>query len=137
RDRDASFLALQNLFAVEVTAVGDDIELVHVERRFRLLGHMGELRPIGSLIGYLMRHDQMMLCLDGNLDVVAHNTRAASAGCHRAGMGSVSEICWSGVASISTLRISRRRICSFSFSIFSFRRLVLVLSTSDGSCRSV
>jgi len=70
---------LQNLFAVEVTAVGDDIELVHVERCFRLLGDVGELRPIRSLIGYLMRHDQMMLRLDGNLDVVAHNTRATSA----------------------------------------------------------
>jgi hypothetical protein len=37
---------------------------------------------------------------------------------------------------ISTLRISTRRICSFSFSIFSFSRLVLVLSASDGSCRT-
>ena len=39
--------------------------------------------------------------------------------------------CWSGVASICTLRSSRRRICSFSFSIFSLRRLVLVLSASE------
>ena len=33
--------------------------------------------------------------------------------------GSVSEICWSGMASISTLRRSRRRICCFSVSILS------------------
>src|SRR5271166_71320 len=50
--------------------------------------------------------------------------------------GSVSDICWSSVASIRALRPCRRCICSFSFVIFSFRWLVLVLRTSDGSCRS-
>src|SRR5947209_15397048 len=38
---------------------------------------------------------------------------------------------WSGVASISTLRSSRRRICSFSVSIFSLRRFVLVVRASE------
>jgi short-subunit dehydrogenase len=50
--------------------------------------------------------------------------------------GSVNDICWSTVASICSLRTSRSCICSFSLAIFSLRRLVLVLSASDGSCRS-
>jgi hypothetical protein len=44
-----------------------------------------------------------MFELDSNLDVDA---RAATARRRRVGIGSVSEICWSGVASISTLRTS-------------------------------
>src|SRR6476469_8864137 len=37
RNRDASLLACQDLFAVEVTAVGDGIELLHAQRRLGLL----------------------------------------------------------------------------------------------------
>src|SRR6202140_4952498 len=40
RNRDASLLACQDLFAVEVTAVGDGIELLHAQRRLGLVGHM-------------------------------------------------------------------------------------------------
>jgi hypothetical protein len=91
------------LFAVEVTAVGDGIELLHAQRRLGLVGHMGELRSVGSVVGYLMHDDQMMVGLDGNLDVVADDAGTAAAGRHRTGIGIVSEICWSGVASICTL----------------------------------
>jgi hypothetical protein len=55
--------------------------------RLRLLGHGRELRQVAPDVGHLMRDDQMMLGIDGNLDVVAHNTRAATAGRHRAGIG--------------------------------------------------
>src|ERR1700730_10227275 len=116
--------------------VGDGIELLHAQRRLGLVGHMGELRSVGSVVGYLMHDDQMMVGLDGNLDVVADDAGTAAAGRIERASGSVSEICWSAAASISTLRSSRRRICSFSASIFSLRRLVLVCSASDGSCRS-
>ena len=130
RDRDAGFLAGQDLFAVEVAAVGDDIEFSTSSVAFVSLATVRELRSVGPDVGHLMRDDQMMLGVDGDLDVVAHDAGAAAAGRHRAASGSVSDICWSGVASICTLRAWSRCICSFSFSIFSFRRLVLVLSAS-------
>ena len=41
--------------------------------------------------------------------------------------GSLSEICWSGVASILASSFPRRRISSFNVAIFSVRRLVLVV----------
>ena len=41
-------------------AVGDGIELLHAQRRLGLVGHMGELRSVGSVVGYLMHDDQMM-----------------------------------------------------------------------------
>src|SRR5204862_2902640 len=47
-----------------------------------------------------------------------------------------SDICWSGVATIRASNVWRRRISSFSFAIFSFRRVVLVACASDRSCRS-
>jgi hypothetical protein len=37
-------------------------------------------------MGHLARYDQMMLGLDGNLDVVADDARASAAGRHRAGI---------------------------------------------------
>src|SRR5271168_2267254 len=58
RNRDTSLLACPNLFAVEVTAVGDGIELLHAQRRLGLVGHMGELRSVSSVVGYLMHNDQ-------------------------------------------------------------------------------
>src|SRR6476646_5929968 len=76
-----------NLFAVEVTAVGDGIELLHAQRRLGLVGHMGELRSVSPVVGYLMHNDQMMVGLDGNLNVVADDTGTAAAGGHRAGIG--------------------------------------------------
>jgi hypothetical protein len=52
-----------------------------------LVGHMGELRSVGSVVGYLMHDDQMMVGLDGNLDVIADDAGTAAAGGHRAGIG--------------------------------------------------
>src|SRR5580704_16846231 len=48
---------------------------------------MGELRSVGSVVGYLMHNDQMMVGLDGNLDVVADDAGTAAAGRHRTGIG--------------------------------------------------
>jgi hypothetical protein len=45
---------MPNLFAIEVTSVGDGIELLDIQRRFGLLGHMGKLRPVAPDIGHLM-----------------------------------------------------------------------------------
>src|SRR6202795_508987 len=71
RNRDASLLACPDLFAVEVTSVGDGIELVHAQYRLGLVGHMGKLRSVSPVVSYLMHDDQMMGSLDCNLDVVA------------------------------------------------------------------
>jgi hypothetical protein len=57
----ASLLARQDLRAVEVAPVGNDIEALCLERVFRLLGYAGELRPVVADIGHLVRDDQMML----------------------------------------------------------------------------
>ena len=43
RDCDARLLACQDLLTAEVAAIGDGIELLHFQRRLRLLGHVGEL----------------------------------------------------------------------------------------------
>ena len=48
---------------------------------------MGELRSVGSVVGYLMHDDQMMVGLDGNLDVVANDAGTAAAGRHRTRIG--------------------------------------------------
>src|SRR4029077_13608282 len=50
RNRDTSLLACPDLFAVEVTAVGDGIELLHAQRRLGLVGHMGELRSVSPVV---------------------------------------------------------------------------------------
>ena len=87
RDRDARFLARQNLLAVEVAAIGDGIEVLHFQRRLRPLGHGRKLRPVVTDVGHLMRDDQMMLGVDRDLDVVADDTGALAARRHRAGIG--------------------------------------------------
>jgi hypothetical protein len=38
------------LFAAEVAAIGDDIEAPGFQRRFRLLGHVGDLRPVCAVL---------------------------------------------------------------------------------------
>src|SRR5207244_12645833 len=63
-NRDASLLACSNLFAVEVTALGDGIELLHAQRRLGPVGHMAELPPVSTVVGYLVHDDQMMVGLD-------------------------------------------------------------------------
>src|ERR1700704_2191806 len=75
RDCDAVLLARQDLPAAEVAAVGDGIEVLRFQCRFRLLGHVRKLRSVGPDIGHFMCDDQMMLGVDGDLDVVAHDTR--------------------------------------------------------------
>ena len=72
-------IAGQDLLAVEVTAVGHDIQFIDLERGLRLLGHGRELGAVMAYIGDLVGHDQVMLGVDSGLYVVAHRA-AASAG---------------------------------------------------------
>ena len=48
---------------------------------------MCKLRPIGPDVGHLMRDDQMVLGVDGDLDIVANDAGTATTGRHRAGIG--------------------------------------------------
>src|SRR6516164_5941529 len=73
RDRDAGFVAFEDLFAAEVAAVSDDIESTSFQCCLRLLGHACKLRPITPDVGYLMRDDQMVFGVDRDLYVVAHD----------------------------------------------------------------
>jgi len=50
--------------------------------------------------------------------------------------GSVSEICWSGDASISFSIAASRCISLSSLTSFSFKCAVFAASSSDGSCKS-
>jgi hypothetical protein len=75
------------LLAAEVAAVGDCIEVLHFQRRLGLLGHGRELRSISPDVCHLMRDNQMICGVDGDLNVVADNTGAAPARRHRAGIG--------------------------------------------------
>ena len=81
------------MLAAEVTSVSDGIELLRSQRRFGILSYRRELRPVGPDVGYLMRDDQMMCGVDGDLDVIADDTGASTAGRHRAGIRIVSDIC--------------------------------------------
>jgi hypothetical protein len=63
-----AFLAGQDLLAAEVAAVGDCIEVLHFQRRLGLLGHGRELRSISPDVGHLMRDNQMICGVDGDLN---------------------------------------------------------------------
>jgi hypothetical protein len=45
------------------------------------------LRPVAANIGDLVRDDQMVLGIDGHLDIVADDAGALAAGRHRPGVG--------------------------------------------------
>jgi hypothetical protein len=51
---DSTTLPAQDLFAVEVAAVGYGIEAHHTQRRLRLLSHIRELRPVGPDVGHCL-----------------------------------------------------------------------------------
>jgi hypothetical protein len=84
RHRNISLLACQNLWAIEVATIGDDIEVVSIKNVFRLQRHRGKLRAIRAGIRHLVRDDQMMLCIHRYLNVVADNARTAPPCRHRA-----------------------------------------------------
>ena len=68
----------------------------------------------GANVCHLVRNDQMMLGIDRRLHVVADDAAAATARRHRAAIGSESEICLSGEASIRFSSAFKRPISSSS-----------------------
>src|ERR1700676_38099 len=85
--RDAGLVAREDLQAAEVAAIGNGFERLSLQNTLRLLGHIGKLCPISAGVRYLMRHNQMMLGIDGDLHVVADDAGTAPAGCHRTAVG--------------------------------------------------
>ena len=87
RHGDAGVLARLDLLAVEVTAIGDGLEFLDLQRFFGRLRRIRELRAIRAHIRYLVRDDQMVLGVDRRLHIVADDAGAAPAGRHRAAVG--------------------------------------------------
>ena len=85
--RTAGALAGQHLVAVVIAAVGQHREFLASGRIQRLLPHRGQLRPVAADIGDLVRDDQMVLGIDGHLNIVADDAGALAAGRHRPGVG--------------------------------------------------
>src|SRR4051794_28031714 len=83
RHRDARFVAFKNLWAAEVSTIDNSLECLSLQDRLRLLGNISKLRPIRAAVRYLMGHNQMMFGVDCHLNIVANDTGAAAAGCHR------------------------------------------------------
>ena len=96
------------------SAIGDGIEVLNFKRRLRCLA-TAKAATVVTEVGHSMRDDQMTLRVDRDLDVVADEPEPRPLVAIERESGSVSDICWSGVASIFTLRISRRCNSSFSF----------------------
>jgi len=80
-------VARQNLVAGKVAAVGQGGYLLTARGLLRLQRHRCKLMAIIPLIGHLVGYDQMMLGVDGNLDIVADGGGTFAAGRHRPGVG--------------------------------------------------
>ena len=85
--QNSAAFAGQHLVAVVIAAVGQHGDLLASGRIQRLLPHRGQLRPVGADVGDLVRDDQMVLGIDGHLDIVADDAGALAAGRHRPGVG--------------------------------------------------
>jgi len=70
-------MAGQDFFAAEVAAVSKRSELSRANRSTRFLGHCGELVAVVADVCHLMLDDEMVLCIDGRLHVVANDTATA------------------------------------------------------------
>lgn len=78
-DGDAGVFIRRYLFPVEVAAVCDRFEYVHSKRLFGLRGHPRKLRAVAADVRDVVRNDQMVLGIDGGLDVVADDSRTEPA----------------------------------------------------------
>jgi hypothetical protein len=83
---DARSLALEDLFTLEVAAIGQGRELLDTHRLTRLLAHGGELRAIRPAVRDFVGDNHVVLGIHRRLHVVAHDTGTVAAGRHRAGI---------------------------------------------------
>ena len=73
--------------AKRVAAIGNGLEGLGLQHSLRLLSHFGRLRSIRATVRYFVRDNQMMLGIDGDLHVVAHDAGPAAARGHRSAVG--------------------------------------------------
>jgi hypothetical protein len=81
-DRDASFFARNDLFALVVSFVGNRFDLIarhHLPCRAR---HHRQGITVVSEVRHLVRNDQMMFRLDSALDAVAADAALPACRCH-------------------------------------------------------
>ena len=86
-DRDPDPFASQDLLAVEVAAVRHHIQFVDFQGGLGLLGHRRELGAVVALVDDLMGDDQVVLSIDGGLDIVADHAGTPAGSRHGAGIG--------------------------------------------------
>ena len=60
-----------------------DFEAIDAHGGLGLACHAGELVAVVADVGHLMGHDEVMLRIDGGLDIVANHPPGAPAGRHR------------------------------------------------------
>src|ERR1700745_615954 len=82
----AGVLACQYLIAVEIAPISQNSDLLVSRRLLRLERHRHELCSVMAHIGYFVRHDQVVLDVDGGLHVVADDPSALAARGHRTGI---------------------------------------------------
>ena len=82
--QDASAFTGQNLVPVVVAAIGQGRDLLRADGLSSLTIHRNELGSVVALVDDVMGDDEMMLGIDGDLDVVADDAGAAPARRHGA-----------------------------------------------------
>ena len=90
------YLRKRDLVAAKVAAVGHGGDLVAARGLLCLERHGRKLLAVVPLISHLVRHDQMVLRVDGDLHVVADLAVPLPLVAIDRASGSVSETCWSG-----------------------------------------
>ena len=84
---DPRLMASQDLSPTEISLVGDGVKVVAPQGFLGGGRHWAELVSIETLIGNVVRHDQMRLGIDRCLHIVADHAAVPGAGRHGAGIG--------------------------------------------------
>lgn len=85
--RDANLFARQNLRSFEVATVGEHIQGFFTHSVFGSGRYVGQLRTIMTEIHDLVRDNEMMFGIHRDLNVLADDTSAPTAGFHGARVG--------------------------------------------------
>src|SRR3546814_18236109 len=84
---DLRIFARQNLPAAEVATIGNDGDLVAADGGTRLLRHTSQLRPIAACRDHFVCDDQVMIGIDGCLNILPDNAAASAVHPSRIGTG--------------------------------------------------
>src|SRR3546814_214568 len=84
---DLRIFARQDLPAAEVATIGNDGDLVAADGGTRLLRPTRQLRPIAACRDHFVCDDQVMIGIDGYLNIVPDNAAASAVHRSRIGIG--------------------------------------------------